>query len=256
MRITCTLSAALAIVGTAVAVTTNPVNDQPVNQNLTPSGGPTGANPAPAPNRGAQPAPVGMDDTLSPLLDFAPDNANLPLILTDADMADAVPVRTEVGPLASQASMRLEYTFTDAAAVQLANLAERAWASGDDAAYQDAMDELSIRGFEAVPAYSYFEPTTLGRSFGESLVREASATHADFAFHPVNGNLYAVVNAADTWTFHISTDDGETWTETFSFGVNSVDVDIAVGSGLAYVVYTSGSSATSTRIRRLEVSTG
>ena len=82
-------------------------------------------------------------------------------------------------------------------------------------------------------------------------------------FDAQNGNLFAVIQWGSTsgtayWTMNMSTDDGATWSETYSWfsSVGIIDVDGVVVDNYIYVAYVVGNATSEGRLRRCLVSTG
>jgi hypothetical protein len=82
-------------------------------------------------------------------------------------------------------------------------------------------------------------------------------------FDAQNGNLFCVIRwgsttATSAWTVNLSTDNGTTWTETYSFAssVGLIDVSAAVVDDYVYVAYIAGNATNEGRLRRCLVSTG
>ena len=83
-------------------------------------------------------------------------------------------------------------------------------------------------------------------------------------FDEQSGNLFSIIRWGSTtgtavWTMNISTDDGATWSETYSWssGVGIIDVAAAVVDDYVYVGYVAGDTfANDGRMRRCLASTG
>ncbi len=138
---------------------------------------------------------------------------------------------------------------------------DAAWQTGDFETGRDFMAQLDATGFDGSLTYAYtdtdIQPS--GKAFddvfaGERRIGGARIGIVSFDLDSApNDNLFAVTGWGDTWTFNISTNGGSTWHETFTFGANSPDVDLAYINGFVYVGY---SSAGEGRMRRFDPATG
>ncbi len=140
---------------------------------------------------------------------------------------------------------------------------DAAWQTGDFETGRDFMAQLDATGFDGALTFAYtdtdIQPS--GKAFDDVFTGERRIGGARVAIDTFdldvapNGNMFAVTGWADTWTFNISTDGGTTWTETFTFGVASPDVDLAYVGGFVYVGYAT-TTGTEGRMRRFDPATG
>ena len=139
----------------------------------------------------------------------------------------------------------------------LASDAERAWASGDGATAERLIGEIESMGELIGDAYAYHEPVvSTSRDFGDHLVKAVNAQDAVLDVDLDTGNLFAVVDDGSTWSVHISTDNGDTWAETFSFGGDPSLIGMAVVNGFVFVGYVQDTAQSQARLRRFSAATG
>lgn len=82
-------------------------------------------------------------------------------------------------------------------------------------------------------------------------------------FHAASENLFSVIRWGSTtgtsaWTVNLSTDYGETWTETYTFASSTglINVAATVVDEYVYVAYVSGTATQEARLRRASAVTG
>ena len=69
-------------------------------------------------------------------------------------------------------------------------------------------------------------------------------------FDADTGNIFAIVLEDSRWTAHISTDNGMTWTQTYTWSGDPILMDMAIVDGFVYVGYVTSSAPDEGRLRR------
>jgi len=89
------------------------------------------------------------------------------------------------------------------------------------------------------------------------------AQNLNLDFHAASENLFSVIRWGSTtgtsvWTVNLSTDYGETWTETYSFGSSGglINVAATVVDDYVYIAYVTGTATGEARLRRASAVTG
>jgi len=89
------------------------------------------------------------------------------------------------------------------------------------------------------------------------------AQNLNLDFHAASENLFSVIRWGSTtgtsaWTVNLSTDYGETWTETYTFasGVGLINVAATVAADFVYIAYVAGNATDEARLRRASAITG
>jgi len=138
--------------------------------------------------------------------------------------------------------------------------AERAWASGQYAEAIGRLANLETSGqpFAVMISWKQPVPATLTKYYPDSLIsnRTDGQTLA-LAYHRATGNIFAMVVWSVGWSLHMSTDLGETWSETHYWGTYTARADMDVAGDYLWVGYTStGDSYNTSRFRRFFADTG
>ncbi len=183
----------------------------------------------------------------------------VPMRLPDTLTQPATPGEGQ-GPLEHPASVQVEFeTAPTKQQESLAAAINAAWQAGDYTLGRDLIDQLRDTGFDGGIGFSYIYDDQPAGKFFDAFSPErrvggtrTGATTYEMDFAP-NGTLYAVVSWPDTWTLNRSADGGNTWTETYSWGAQPGDVDIAVVDGFVYVGYLFSNTG---RMRRFDAGTG
>jgi hypothetical protein len=168
---------------------------------------------------------------------------------------------------ATRRNAQLQVELPAAAAAQrgLAYDIEAAWTAGAYDAALAQLEWLESTGAPVAVGVSWLNPlpgATL-RSFNDVRIgtRSISASAA-LDYDAASKKLFAVIrwDNANGWGAYMSTDAGQTWTETYFWnagaGQHALSVDMTVVSGYVYVGYVTSDFPAEGRMRRLLVSTG
>lgn len=141
-----------------------------------------------------------------------------------------------------------------------ARKAEQLWAAGDHTTAISMIQQLEETagvdiGIEwKAPLPSYAPEFANDIRLGTRL----DATMVALDYDAASGNLFAVVHweeAPARWAVYISTDDGSTWVETYSWGTSGW-ADGVVAGGYFWVGYLLASDLTNGRLRRFSLTDG
>jgi hypothetical protein len=221
---------------------------------LTPNGAPVGAV-SPAPEAGAIVVDRSVDDAGLPLsAEGLAVDASLIFEVVDEDGAERGEY-TGAGPLPATSTMTVELgSDASAQARALAAQAENAWSRGDVAGMENALSMIRSMGEAAAPTFSYDTPLAVSASsFTDSQVKLVNSDEFELNVDTATGNLFVLIREPNDWTVHISTDDGQTWSQVFSFNGDAEHVDLMVVDGFGYVWSAADDQA---RLRRFDASTG
>jgi len=138
--------------------------------------------------------------------------------------------------------------------------AESLWNSG---VFAQAIAEIRIleeSGTDLAAGISWKTPKAVeSPDWMDSDVRIGARTNigeTDLDFDAQNGNQFAVLRYSGDWSVNISTDGGETWQETYTWGGSVDDTSAAVVDDYLWVGYVFSSANDQGRMRRFNVSNG
>lgn len=232
-----------------------------------------GATPSePRPSAGPAPVvPAGLDDTLQPKMAAVPGPPGPDVRDTATGAPPAAPHRTLVEILEEIDIARREQVTIDVELVGLAGetdaaVVEACWSSGDYAGALERLRRLEDQGLtvgvgvdtsgELSDPVNLMDDVRLGGTR-----TDARQTRLDY--HTSSGNRFAVIRWGPTtgtsvWTVNLSTDNGQTWTETYSFGSSTglVALGAAVVGDYLYLAYVAGNAPDQARLRRADATTG
>jgi hypothetical protein len=151
--------------------------------------------------------------------------------------------------------------------VQVAAQAEALWTTGRFDEAVAAVRSLEDAGVKFAVGMDWKVPREMDfPDWAGSDVRiggRDGVVEADLDFDAQNGNLFAVLRypTSDTswqWSVNLSTDGGQTWQETYTWGAGYEikDVSAAVVDDFLYVGYVGGGGFTEARMRRVFASDG
>jgi len=213
---------------------------------------------------------IGLDDTLAPLQD--PGHPDAP------EICDPAPQSAAPGILAWQ---RLSAIAADCAAcIELepaddARPARLALLRGIARLWNQGRRGEAIRDLRAIEEGGghvglgiQWPPEGAPGRFRDGVDHRIGSPRTDartvaLDFDEETGNLFSVIrwqgDPSDSyWTVNLSTDHGDTWTETFSFfsSVGIVDTDAAVVGDWVYTGYVVGNAPAQLRVRRAMAANG
>ncbi len=165
----------------------------------------------------------------------------------------------------AQLQVELPSGVPDAIAA-LAREVEASWSAGQHDAAIALLERLEAYGTPVAVGVAWCTPQAVGGGMrGFTDVRIGARAGGDFTildYDQTSGALFAVVrwSSDNGWSLYRSTDDGQTWSETYFWyggaGQQAVDVDMAVVGAYVYVGYVPSNVATEARLRRNFASTG
>jgi hypothetical protein len=218
-------------------------------------------------------APAGLDDTLQPLVSHPAAAPRRSTAVVDA--ANSAP--TPSAPLAERlrawdegtrrnAQLQLELSRSAPAAIAaLAQQVETAWNAGQYNTALATLQWIEASGTSVAFGVAWRTPRPVEggeRDFTDVRIGapRTGGNLAKLDYDAASGKLFAVVNwTSDGWALNQSSDDGQTWSETYLwfFSVGSVpDVDMAVVGSYVYIGYVYSGNANEARLRRNFVTTG
>jgi hypothetical protein len=143
---------------------------------------------------------------------------------------------------------------------------ERLWNSGNFAGAIEALRALEADGVAVAAAINWKTPRAVdGLEWWDDDVRIGARKYIYqkvLDFDAQTGNLFAVLKYYEGyeyyWSVNLSTDDGQTWQETYTWWSSQwiVDVDIAVMGSHLYVAYVDEVYPTRAKLRRFYTSNG
>ena len=224
---------------------------------------------------GTQAVPPGLDDALQPIINTGRSGMDTSYLCdTHGEPESGVESITLTerlenfdGQQRANAVIELELS-SNAREADLATAGEieSLWNAGNCQSAIELLRDLEIAGVEMGLGIAWKTPQLIGSRGTDVRVggprSEAQTLCLDFDGQ--TGNLFSAIRWGSTsgsayWTMNISTDDGDTWGETYSWAssVGIIDVDATVVDDFVYVAYVSGgASVNEGRIRRCLVATG
>jgi hypothetical protein len=167
-------------------------------------------------------------------------------------------------PTEYRAEIEIDFEFEPASAIPAAALAEIRdfWNQGDFDWALNQLTELEARtALDAVIlATGWKNPRPTAPAWGTDIqiYPGTSARAAFLDMDPVSGNLFALIKFEKTCTFAYSSDNGQSWNETYSWSSTGrfIDADLTVCQNYVYVGYASAAEAGSAKMRRFATSNG
>lgn len=226
----------------------------------------------PALRSGAQATAEGLDDTFQPIMAVRPD----PRVPDVSDTATteipsaAAPLSVvellEVIDVSRRGTVTIDVELADATEEAAAVAVESCWRNADYDCAFDALRTLEREGRVTGVGVDWGDGGAPVKDWTQDKRVGGTRTEAqdlNLDFHAASENLFSVIRWGSTtgtsaWTVNLSTDYGETWTETYAFSSSAglIDVAAAVVDDYVYVAYVAGNVTNEARLRRASAVTG